>query len=391
MNKTIKRKFRKKFMTKDKRILIGIISLLSIIISIIFSFSIIFDLYLEYALKRCYYCNTYFVNLKYPHVSKEEISKVKNIDHVVDVYSQDSEETIVFLDKINDQKKDGKIRLIGLSEEELKNMSSNNYEDKNDIICASRLYARTDIETEHFINRFEGIDMNNVQNINTYQITPDGKRVERTLNVVNTFENTIINYDDNTCYASHDLVSSMFLVYAPTFNTQGEYTDMIVSIDSIDNYEDVRISLEKMGYYASERVRMDYTLYNLVKKMVPISLGISIAIIILVIVIISSRNQINKEREYKILRSIGMNDEEYKKILKYEANYILFNAIVISFISVVFVYIILKFLTYFFPFVLFKLPIKLNLVGIGIFCIMICLIMHVVNYTCFYTLKKNKE
>lgn len=370
------------------------IVLLSILVFGIYTFKDSLISYLHNGIMKQYNYNYVYSN---PYnLDREEVkSNLRKINHVKEVFEPYQDTFYINLEKIDNEKHYGSFILVGKFEFEMKELSKNKYNNENDVVCPINFYYSDDIAAKRFINRNEVIKLsNNTLKTYYYKRAIDDtiiKRVDVSLNVVDTYENNKYIIDENICYASRELLTKIFNDSYPENYFSDQIDSIVFSIDNSDNHQYVKEEVEKLGYEFSDVYYVDYSFLNFIKKGSNIILVSSIVFVILLIININKKRFYDKITEFNVLVSVGYSNKEVKKILRYDSILSVGSSVLISFLIICLITILLKIIIYFYPFIFEKLFLKFNYKFLVIFYSFI-IIIFIISFEIYYSrLVKVKE
>lgn len=360
------------FIKKEKRkneIKIGIIiTLISIVAIILSSFSKSVDYYIAHDIMEKYDYNFYFVSADEDNSEEELIKKLKDIDHVHEVFDQMERESHIHFQSIGDETIKGDFALIGKSEEDLKKMSPA-YEDKYTILCPKKMVI-TDLSNSRFINRWQMLDMSEYKGkkmkISNY-IDENNITYESQLKIADLVDVENTEFDENTCYVSRKLIREIHDKINEGIGASESYGSVIVSIDGTKNTDEVLNNLIDKGFWGSPAVYIEEGNVKFVKMMKYYSAILSIIFVTIFIMKLNKDNMNNKINDYRVLKSIGISNKDYRSTLLIENGLVLLK----SFVFIIFLMIVLLLLKslvlFIYPFILGKIEIKIDYLFILIY------------------------
>lgn len=317
---------------------------------------------------------------------ENRIDEIKEIPHIEDFFEQREERQIVKTKTLDGKNFEGKIELIGKSEDFLASISNGKYKE-NSIICPEYMINDVDIEVNHFtprksitsMTKYVGkelsISVENIQN----------KTIDKTFTIASTYKNESGAFDHYNCYVSHDTLKEINDFY---FEGQEYYKFYFISIDDINNLEIVKEELNKRDLGIEQTSYLNYDFLNFLKSL---RYYIIIVVSIFTIVFIFKYTLADveeKTKQYSIYKSIGINDSVYDSIINLENVTVIGKSFIISSLIVIILVLALNILLYFYPFILMRIIIKPNIVTIFIYYLVATIIIYVSSY---YTLNKIKK
>lgn len=379
---------------KNKSTII-ILVLLSLVVFTSFSFSKTVDYYLN----DCDYEFDYYYRFGgvldssngYPDL-RESMDKLKGVKYVKDVFSTEESEYIVDVNKIGDKDIKGYVRLIGKTEDDLKELSNGKYKDKYSIICHKNYYPDIDHEVNFWAPRSKFISMNKYNGSNMevwYTQISSRKRLTETLNIVEVVDNHKARIDENVCYASRELMWEIYQTQFKNVNQDVLWEDFLVDYD-LDHYEEVDDEFRKLGFGLSSASRyiVDYTFSNFVSRLKIILLIVSIVAIGIFIMVFNKNKIKDKVKGYSILKTIGISDKEYNDLLDIESVWIVIKSFIISIFASLGVCIIVGIIRYIFPFFLLKIYLKFDWISLIIYYLFVLILLLITNAVYFKKIRK---
>ncbi|MBQ7789708.1 MAG: hypothetical protein IJ399_00440 [Bacilli bacterium] len=363
------------------------ITLLSILIVGVFTFKKALLNYLYYGIMNNYNYNYAFVTYSVEDRKEDVINKLKNIKNIKEVFNDYENEVSVYIDKIGNMEFNGSFFLIGKSTNDLKKVSSN-YNNKNDIICPKSFYHSDNIEEKKFLKRKDFYSFSIGDTIDSHYfktLDDDGNssKVKLKMKVVDIFDNSKYTIDENTCYASRELLSEIFNNSYPENYFSNQIDSLMISINNSNNHDYVKEEVEKLGYEFSDVYFIDYSFINFVKKISAVLMISSILFVFLLIVNMNKKRFYDKLSEFNILRTIGYSKNEVKSILMYDSSIILlFSILVSSFVIVILIFII-KLIIYNYPLIISKLELSFDFKTLFLFYLVYA-VFFVVNSQLYY-------
>lgn len=390
----MKLKDKYQFIKREKRknqMKIGIIiTLISIVAIIISSFAKSVDYYIAHDVMEKYDYNYYFVSADEENSEEELIEKLKDINHVHEVFDQLERESHIHFQSIGDEKIKGDFALVGKSEEDLRNMSSA-YEDKNTILCPEKMVT-TDLKKSTFINRWQMLDMRKykgkVMNISNY-IAGTNFTYEWQLKVADLVEVKNTEFDENTCYVSRKLIREISDRANEAIGASESYGSVIVSIDDTKNVDEVLIDMIDMGYWGSPAVWIEEDNVNFVKMMKYYSGILSIVFVVIFIIKLNKDNMNYRLKDHKILKSMGMSNKDYKSIILLENGFVLLKCFIFIIILLAVLFLLKSLVLFFYPFIFSKIEIKVDYLFIITYFILISVVSLFVTSRHLKTIEKN--
>ncbi len=305
---------------------------------------------------------------------EDNLEKIKKIEHIEDLYEQREKSQIVDTIKLANKDFKGDINLVGKSNEQLIELSNNNYKDKYSIICPQKLINNVDIEVNNFTSRKTITNMNKYINEDMIiQLTSnkDSSKKDITLNIVGTFKNTKGSLDYAECYVSHELIKEFYDYYMEGFNDGSfDYKVYYVEIDDVKNLDEVQNNLNTMGFAIGQTSMLNYDFLNflLALRYYIIFIIIVFASVFIYKFTISSVEE--KTKQYAIYKSIGMDDEDYESLINIENTYVLVKSFIYSISIIAIILLLIYLLLYFYPLMFYRIIIKPNFLSlIGYFII----------------------
>lgn len=364
------------------------ISLLTLIITTLFSFSGMLDYYYSKSIKEDYSTNYFFVsNLKGVSITEFK-NDLLSINHVEEFFTTNEFINEVEVDKIGDKEITGGINLYGASEEYLKELSNGKYSDYKDVVCSEFLIPIEYLDLDISIRRSDLLDTKKYmgESISIFNKLYNGESNEvfRTnLHIVSVFKNKPLIIDENVCYTSRRFLNEMMnnvYKYTPDLI---DNANMLVRLDDRLNFDEVSKDILSMGYSIMDPISIDYSLYDTINTLKYSSIGIGVLFVLIIIVVLNKKRISDKKQEYKILKSVGLNDEEYLNIIRLENIIIILKSLISSILLLLFFIVVLNIVVYFRPFLLGKLPIIVNIWGIILYFCFTYFIIELTSYICF--------
>lgn len=366
-----------------KKTLVPILICIIMIVSI-FSFYKTINNYLINGVMKSYDYNNYFVTYSSIYDEKGAINKLKSLPHIINAYSSNADHYNVSLNKIGTTSVNGSFILVANDE-----LFSDN-EFKN-IICPKHFFPDDYIEDNKFTKKNEVIDSQNLIgkyfNISYYQYVDDYTSIEKKLDLKlkDVYINNSNLIDENICYTSSRLIYDIYNDSYKNIDLSNQKDAIIIKLDSPENVEKVTKELDKLGFDISSSFTLNNALFAFVKSIcIAVSL-ISIIFVIATIINLNKRNLIDKEREFTILKSIGFNNKDLKKILYSEIIILIILCALVSLGLLLFINSIYLILTNIYPFILGKIIIKIDYT---IYLIYIIIISFLLLFTCMLYQKK---
>ena len=392
----LKSKF--KFIKKQDRNIstIIILVLLSLVVFVSFSFSKTINYYVEKAILGEFDYNYYFAGLlettdNYPDL-RESMDKLKKVKYVKDVFSTAESEYSVSVNKIGDKEINGSVRLIGKTEDDLKQISNGNYKDKYSIICHENYYPDVDADANIWIPRSKFISMreykNSFMNI-SYQHLKTHEHFVDNLNIVEVIENDKVQIDENVCFASRELLWDIYQRELKGVNGDDFFEDFLVEYD-LDHYEEVNTEFKKLGFAVSNENRNqlnDFSLPSFLIKLKVVLLFVSIFVVGIFISVFNKNRISDKIRSYSILKTLGMDDKEYNNLLDLDSVWIVVRSVIASIVVSLIFCLIVFVIRYYYPFFLMKIYLTFDWLSLVIYYLAVLILLCLTNYMYFKKIK----
>ena len=283
---------------------------------------------------------------------------------------------------MSNNKVDGSFYIVGTTKEFLlKTFGLNIDLNDNEVICPKLFYPSDDIEGNKFITSNKIVNLNNMQGqiIRAYyqKFIDDYNSEKRQINLklIDTYDNNKNIIDENICYASRNMIKTIFDDAYKNIDLSKQTGSIIISIDNQNNFDKVKPILNGYGYEISSSFVLNKQFLSFVKIA---SYIIAICAIIFVIIIslnINKQRLMDRTKEFGIMRSLGCNKHDIFSILIVENLNTFILSIFYSLISIITIFSILKILVFIYPFIFEKIPIKLNYISFIIYSIIILSIL----------------
>ena len=307
---------------------------------------------------------------------EEAVERVKEIDHIVDVYTDMERFTgISFSSLGNLLESSGYFLLHGADTRLFENFTfvdghvfSN--DSMNEIICPVNFYPVGNLDDSIGILKRE--DFLNMRNLLGEAIDFEysaiygekfgEKKYQDSLTVVGVFLNDPFNLDENICYASHATIRK--IVTRERQYMEPGISTALLHVDHTENIEYVQAELKKMGFESTRWV----TIYPFFTDFLPI-----LVIFVLIFCFCFSfflshfydkKVLQDKVYEVSIYTSIGYEQKDIKRILFIESLIVVLISIFLSTIMIFGMYGILQLLLYYKPLMFLKITIVIDFMSI---------------------------
>ncbi len=291
---------------------------------------------------------------------KEEISNLKSIKYVKDVYS--SQYGSVFVEtNFEDNKFDGVLELTYLDEtakneivdkENVKNFENNDY-----LICPLQFYPSSEagmikIANNDILDGNSFIGKNIEIYYSSYKLDENltlisDKSYKKSFKIIGTYDNEKYMNLNNQCYASFSNIKEIVDIKSSINNNNTVYAFSIV-VDKINNLNYVINTLKEMGYEEIEvKNQIDYEFVNKVNL-----ICYCIVILIFVSIFFLTILYVNKKKnddmfEMGILKVSGYNDRLLLKINFFENFLNVILEFVVGFVLFLILFLIAKFILFY--------------------------------------------
>lgn len=364
---------------RDKKNIYNIL-ILSILISLIvfiFSLNKSFEKYYENGISKNISYRTLFVHNDTLNDTDSYFKDLKSIEHVVSVIKDTQYLTAPSFIKIGNKKKDGSFLLQGGTKETVpdvimgKKMST-----ITDIICPINFYPKDNIDEITSVKKNEIINLSLY--LNDYfllrkKISIDNKELNQ-LKIVGLFENSTNFVDENTCYASPQLIEQINSNYFSDYEWSDQVDSVIVQVDSSENVEFVENELNKFHYSYLRAFIVDDTLFDSLHYGTYI-ITIIVLLSSIIIMLVYTRKKTNERiKEINLYRCLGYSNKEINVIVLFENFGMGLLSIFLSIFIIGFILLIIKIQLNVKPYALSKLPIEVNMFSYVISFIVVCII-----------------
>ena len=303
-----------------------------------FSFQKSLNNYWNESVKKLVDYRTYLVAYSNKYSKEEAIEKLKNYDHVIDVFDMSS---YLISMKVKDEdivkNKDNGIFLIGTTSEPIKLSSGNNlnYIDENEypIICSEDFYPFSEkSQKDYTISNSINIKNKLGSELNLSFIDSEEIEKFKIVGLYNAKENHTIG---NVCYTSYNVVKKMNDKYQKEVfssnNTKSNFIYMI--IDNVENEDLVKKEINNEGFgmqFATMRLNKDFG--NNIISILFVATIIFLVLNFSLLIFLSIKKFKKRKREYSVLKVSGYSNYQILSIYYYELFMIFISSYLFSFI-----------------------------------------------------------
>lgn len=370
---------------------LSVMSFLLIVLSL--SFSKTLNLYLVDGIMNDISYRTFFISQNIDTETEEEvISKLKNIDHIIDVFPDREGSFMLNLSRLDNTPMLGRFYIYGGSELSMPEVSQGRtIKKETEIICPRIFFPDDNLENNPSLKNRQLIRMkahlNSVFTTN-YNIYIDDENYEtKTLElpVVGIYDNNPSYIDENICYASRSLVSKIFLDSYKNIDLSGQIDSILIQIDDVKNIDKVKKSVSEKKYLITNAVSVNFDFINFTKYLAYLVVISTLIISILLITYINKKGMVDKKSDINILRSLGYSKKELNNIFYLENFYIVFLTTIISSAILLILSLSINLIVEINPFIFQKIPISISFTAIIISVLVNLLSLFVTTY--FYKKK----
>lgn len=370
---------------------LSVMSFLLIVLSL--SFSKTLNLYLVDGIMNDISYRTFFISQNIDTETEEEvISKLKNIDHIIDVFPDREGSFMLNLSRLDNTPMLGRFYIYGGSELSMPEVSQGRtIKKETEIICPRIFFPDDNLENNPSLKNRQLIRMkahlNSVFTTN-YNIYIDDENYETKtleLSVVGIYDNNPSYIDENICYASRSLVSKIFLDSYKNIDLSGQIDSILIQIDDVKNIDKVKKSVSEKKYLITNAVSVNFDFINFTKYLAYLVVISTLIISILLITYINKKGMVDKKSDINILRSLGYSKKELNNIFYLENFYIVFLTTIISSAILLILSLSINLIVEINPFIFQKIPISISFTAIIISVLVNLLSLFVTTY--FYKKK----
>lgn len=372
----------KKNVAKNKNniFIITLLTICFLLIVLSFSFVKTLDNYLVKGIMNDISYKTLFVGPK-PDVETEEelISKLKKIEHVIDVFPDRENSYVLSLSKLGKENVIGSFFIVGISDENMIEVShGRKISNENEIICPNIFYPNDDLESKTTLKPNEFFQMQRYLGekvlSNYFVYIDDENRDIRSLelSIVGTYSNNPSYIDENICYASRTLIRKIFDEAYQHIDLSQQLDSIIVRVDDIKNINRVIREIEKDNYFVTPAVYVDHQFINSIKYLSYTILFITTIISICLISYINKKGINDKKSEINVFRGLGYSKKEISRILFLENLYLGVLTSLISCVIVFLIWLTLMTLISSNPLIFQKIPVSVSGLSILISIFIVC-------------------
>ncbi len=367
----------------------------SIVIVFVCSFNKSINKYLYSGIMREYNYNYYFVS-SYNNINQKEIDKLKNINHIEDVFMDDYQSYSVYLKSIAKENTNGSFYIVGSNEKLLSKMFGIDIKlNDNEIICPHNFYPSDDIQDNRFISSNKIINLKHYinNNIDVYynKYINDNHSIKKdlSLKLVEVYKNNDSTIDENLCYVSRNLIKTVFDDAYENIDLSNQIGSLVIALDNQNNYPTVAETIHNYGYQISSSFTLNDDFMTFINVL---SYLIIIFAFVFAMIFISSLNKkqlIENTKMFGVMRSFGYSKKNIYLISLFRMLLIVLISFIYSFIIILIIYYTLKIVTKSYPFILGKLPIVISFNSLIIFIALVFLLIIVLNTLYIKKILKN--
>lgn len=319
--------------------------------------------------------------------NKIRVEKLKNISNIVNIVPSNLYQLGLISKEMITSKFPGQIWIYNANNNSIPTViDGTNFPDNDSyyMICPQNFYPTLNYEEMKYYSKYDSFNIKNILGKTIhFEYEVNGIVGNINIKVVGTYKNSNNFFDEYVCYVNEKTLKDIIIRTNIDENRSQLVDEYIIEIDNSNNLNKVESELEKLGYYYYP---MAYTNATDTRKInVKIDWIIIISIILMLIFISYEINHDIKFNYFKVEDKNKICKDKVnitKNILKKYFKYFALSTILTMIFVVIFLIIL-----YFWPFLLDKIPLKINICVILVL-FLIYLFTLIVNI--FFNLKRIK-